>query len=1054
MTLQKQIEHINNSLFAAKMANLIQYMYEDELKQALAAIFKHMREEITANLEEFYGDVLFNAHMDLILAPIHENHKKYYDTIMKYKLREHRKGRTQGKRLVERAQKYAIQYSKNTGAIKADDKIPLNSLIQKDKLFATSDFSAEQMRDKTFVASENTLSRVDKDINGIITDGYRDGLGINDVTNRVNTRFNQLESWEAQRIARTEIHGSHMMGVMNSYEDMGVEYLQWAAAHDNRTRDTHAKLDGEIISMGGIFSNGCRFPGDTNAPLSEVINCRCGVLPWFCPPGAMVPVGMSNFRESDLIPLGRYGNEDLLKKYESDHVDKVLNQLESRSNEWDIYRLTPGERDVYIKAKKNYTILDDAIKNKNYSRLNDLEDDPMMFIRNKETFMTNTDNLTDFSLVKEEMAEYLEDILDYEKIIKDKNIEVDITPRKIEWKNKDLNNGLWVNLDKKTGEYTVFNPDEKFIAYKFKKEGLTIKESVDTEYSQVRALYKEYKKLPELLQNTDEIVLSNQYIVDKASVGKSVFNLHKSIYEGYVLEGEGTRIVSFNKPLSKTVGTVIHEATHNLEKELLYYVSNSDEYVLAFKKDQKRLLDMGKELEKTYVTPYAQGFTETAINGGENAYRAYSEDLAESMKEYLKNKEKFTKDYPEKAKVLEKILKGEFKPETTTSYKEFYKIESKRFRPTYEEMEKAQEIRWKQTDLAQEGKGLSKLERDELQSFDDKQMLNYLHNKKITGETLPDNEEKVYKELYKKFTNKNPIMEQKSGQLTEIQIKQELSKLSEREKLKELKQTLDKGQTKAYTQLMSELKRTSPSSKKYKEVQAKIFEYDKLLFKPKNKVPEIDITKFKMDEQVGEVHTIKNTILEKKQIDIQNKINLTMAEESDLHAYGGKPHAYINGFLKKNDDWDKFVLDMSSKGYSEEELIKGSNSLRGMEDIISNMDSAMVKSSGLTQDTVIFSGTEFDGTLRAGDFSSFTEYRSCSYQYDSAESFKIGNPDRYMVKIYAPEGQKGIAMNAKMSDGNRLGFYSHEHEFLLPRDQEFQVIDVDHFNKQATILLI
>ena len=365
MTLQKQIEHINNSLFAAKMANLIQYMYEDELKQALAAIFKHMREEITANLEEFYGDVLFNAHMDLILAPIHENHKKYYDTIMKYKLREHRKGRTQGKRLVERAQKYAIQYSKNTGAIKADDKIPLNSLIQKDKLFATSDFSAEQMRDKTFVASENTLSRVDKDINGIITDGYRDGLGINDVTNRVNTRFNQLESWEAQRIARTEIHGSHMMGVMNSYEDMGVEYLQWAAAHDNRTRDTHAKLDGEIISMGGIFSNGCRFPGDTNAPLSEVINCRCGVLPWFCPPGAMVPVGMSNFRESDLIPLGRYGNEDLLKKYESDHVDKVLNQLESRSNEWDIYRLTPGERDVYIKAKKNYTILDDAIKNKN-----------------------------------------------------------------------------------------------------------------------------------------------------------------------------------------------------------------------------------------------------------------------------------------------------------------------------------------------------------------------------------------------------------------------------------------------------------------------------------------------------------------------------------------------------------------------------------------------------------------------------------------------------------------------------------------------------------------
>lgn len=466
----------------------------------------------------------------------------------------------------------------------------------------------------------------------------------------------------------------------------------------------------------------------------------------------MVPVGMSNFREFDLIPLGTLGNYEPVQL---DNVDKVLNQLEIRSDKWDIYRLTPGERDVYIKAKKNYTILDDAIKNKNYSRLNDLEDDPMMFIRNKETFMTNTDNLTDFSLVKEEMAEYLEDILDYEKIIKDKNIEVDVMPKTIKWKNKDLNNGLWVNLDKKTGEYTVFNPDEKFIAYKFKKEGLTIKESVDTEVSQVRALYEEYKKLPELLQNTDEIVLSNQYLVDKASAGKSILNIHKSYYQGYVLEGEGTRIVSFQKPFSDTLGTVVHEATHNLEKELLYYISNSDEYVLAFKKDQKRLLDMGHELKDTYVTKYAQGFTETAINGGENAYRAYSEDLAESMKEYFKNKKTFTEKYPEKTKVLEKILKGEFKPETTTSYKEFYKIESRRFRPMPDEMERAQEIRWKQTDLAKEGKSLSQAERDELKLFDDKQMLNYLHNQKIRGETLPDNEEKVYRELYKKFTNKS-----------------------------------------------------------------------------------------------------------------------------------------------------------------------------------------------------------------------------------------------------------------------------------------------------------
>lgn len=300
--LNKTITHINNALFAAKMQNIIQYMYEDELEKAIRNVFHQMREEILANLEEYYGDILFNAHLDLILAPIHEHHRDYYNAIKKYKLREHRKGRVQGKRLVNRAKQYAKQYSKNYygGAVKADT-LSMNSIIKKDELYATSEFGSQQMIDKTFVASENTLARVDSDINQVITEGYQNGWGIKDVGNRIEKRFDQLETWEARRIARTEIHGSHMQGVLKSYEDMDVEYLQWGAAHDNRTRDTHIELDGEIIPFGGVFSNGLRYPGDTSGPLSEFINCRCGVLPWFCPPGMMVPPGMTNFRESDLI---------------------------------------------------------------------------------------------------------------------------------------------------------------------------------------------------------------------------------------------------------------------------------------------------------------------------------------------------------------------------------------------------------------------------------------------------------------------------------------------------------------------------------------------------------------------------------------------------------------------------------------------------------------------------------------------------------------------------------------------------------------------------------
>ena len=1067
MTLEKQIKHINNSLFVAKMENIIQFMYEDELKTSVAEIFHSMRTEILANLEAYYGDVLFNAHMDLILAPIHEHHKQYYETIMKYKLKEHRKGRVQGKRLITRAKKYAKQYSKayygNSGAVKADTiNIPMSSIIEKDNLFATSDYSAEQMRDKTFVASENTLARVDKDINGIITDGYRDGWGINDVANKIETRFNQLETWEARRIARTEIHGSHMQGVMNSYEDMGVEYLQWGAAHDNRTRDTHAALDGEIIPWNGVFSNGLRYPGDTNGPIQEWINCRCGVLPWFCPPGFMVPVGMTNFRESDLIPTHAFQTtEDRLKQYQTDNVDKVLNQINQRSDNWDIYRLTPGEREVYRKAKKNYIILDDAIKNKNYSRLDDLEDDPMMFIRDKKTFLTNTDNLTDFSLVKEEMEEYLDDIRDYEKIIKDTNITVDLTPRGIKWKNNELKD--YYVLNDETGKYYPIDLNEKFVTYTFKKEGLVIRESVDMDASRVRYVYNEYKKLPKRLQNTNEIVLSNQKPVKISLIGKD------GKLGGYVPEGKGTRIVNFKKSVNETVGTVVHEATHILEKDQLYYISNSREYVLAFKKDQKRLLDMGYELKDTYTTPYAHGFTEGALgNTGEKlakklyGHRAYSEDLAESMKEYLKNKTKFAEDYPEKTKVLEKILNGEFKPETTTPYKEWFKVESKRFRPTPGEMERAQKIKWKQTDLTIESKPLNKSEREFLEYIENKKTLDYLHNKNITGETLSSEEKKVYKELYRKF-NKNPIMEETSSNLTETEIKQKLSKLSLEEKYELLDNVLDEGQLHNWIELTDKLdsldyklsqaiernnqKAIEGFTKAKEKALNMMYEYERLIYTKPNKIPDIDFTKFIMDNQVGEVHTIKNTLLEKKQINIQNKIGLTSDESFALHTYGGKSHDIINGFFTKDEVWEEYLSKRVSEGWTEKEIIEDFENT-----FIKHIDSAMAKSPGLTQDTVIYSGAPFEGHLRVGDISSFDGYRSCSYQIDSAESFNY--PERYMVKIYAPEGQKGIAMNGNGNHGERLGFYSHEHEFLLPKNQKFQVIEVDHEHQQATILLL
>ena len=50
------------------------------------------------------------------------------------------------------------------------------------------------------------------------------------------------------------------------------------------------------------YSNGLRFPGDTDGPIEEWINCRCSNAPYVLPYGYAAPP-QQQFRENDLIKI-------------------------------------------------------------------------------------------------------------------------------------------------------------------------------------------------------------------------------------------------------------------------------------------------------------------------------------------------------------------------------------------------------------------------------------------------------------------------------------------------------------------------------------------------------------------------------------------------------------------------------------------------------------------------------------------------------------------------------------------------------------------------------
>lgn len=97
------------------------------------------------------------------------------------------------------------------------------------------------------------------------------------ISNATNMSFNKT-----MRIVRTEGHGIQIRAAVDMQEQAkkaGADVVkQWDATLDKNTRDSHARLDGEIRELDEKFSNGMKYPSDPSGGAAEVINCRCALL--------------------------------------------------------------------------------------------------------------------------------------------------------------------------------------------------------------------------------------------------------------------------------------------------------------------------------------------------------------------------------------------------------------------------------------------------------------------------------------------------------------------------------------------------------------------------------------------------------------------------------------------------------------------------------------------------------------------------------------------------------------------------------------------------------
>lgn len=140
----------------------------------------------------------------------------------------------------------------------------------RDFVTARANQLAGQVTSSTYAAIQSALA-----------DGVANGASIDDLATAVQDVFTNASRNRALTIARTEVisasNGSATLAASQLPSDVCAG-MEWISTRDDRTRDDHAEVDGQVVPVGQSFDVGgemLAYPGDPAGDGGNVINCRC-----------------------------------------------------------------------------------------------------------------------------------------------------------------------------------------------------------------------------------------------------------------------------------------------------------------------------------------------------------------------------------------------------------------------------------------------------------------------------------------------------------------------------------------------------------------------------------------------------------------------------------------------------------------------------------------------------------------------------------------------------------------------------------------------------------
>ena len=123
-------------------------------------------------------------------------------------------------------------------------------------------FFANAVNDTTLLGLTSTLA-----------EGIAAGEGITKLQDRIIDAYKDFSDYRAEMIARTETNAVVNEAHIEAYKQSDADGKEWLATLDDRVRDEHREMNGEIVPVNRPFSNGLQYPSEPN--------CRCTTAPIF-----------------------------------------------------------------------------------------------------------------------------------------------------------------------------------------------------------------------------------------------------------------------------------------------------------------------------------------------------------------------------------------------------------------------------------------------------------------------------------------------------------------------------------------------------------------------------------------------------------------------------------------------------------------------------------------------------------------------------------------------------------------------------------------------------